>query len=90
MIACFPRLEIVRINQRHLDRELLERVLELRDRAAVEMRRRDHFIAGRKQRHQRDELRRHAAGDAQRAGRAFERGDAAPRSTAVVGLLMRV
>jgi hypothetical protein len=64
----------VRIDQSHLDRELLQSLLELGDGAAVEMGRGDHFVAGGEERHQRDELRRHAAGNGERAGGPLERG----------------
>jgi hypothetical protein len=71
-----PGGEVVRIDQRNFDGKLEERLLELRDGAAVQMRGGDDLITRRKERHQRDELRRHAAGDGERAGRAFKRGHA--------------
>ena len=49
---------------------------KLRDRAAIEVRGGDHFVAGRQEGHQRDELRRHAAGNGERARGPFERGHA--------------
>ena len=69
-----PRREIAWIAQRNFQRQLLQRLLELRDRAAIKMRRGNDLVAGRKQGHQRDELRRHAARHDQCARRAFQRG----------------
>ena len=68
-----PRREVARIAQGHFQRQFQQRLLELRDGASIEMRRRHNLVAGRKQRHQRDELRRHAAGHHQRARRALQR-----------------
>lgn len=72
----FPCGNVVGIDEGDFDRELQQRLLKLRDRAAVEMRRGDDFIAGREQGHERDELRRHAAGDGEGPRGAFERGHA--------------
>ena len=71
-----PRVGIVGIDPRQLDRHLAQQVLELVDRPAVERRRRDDVIAGREQREERRGLRRDAAGERDRAAAAFEVGHA--------------
>ena len=75
-MACSQLLEPGRVHEAHVDRELAERVGELGDRAAVEVRRGDDLVAGREQRHQGDELRRHAARHRHRAGGVLQRRDA--------------
>ena len=56
--------------------ELLERVIELVDRAAVELPARHELVAGLHQRVEHDRLRGVARGDGQCRRAAFERGDA--------------
>ena len=69
-------VEIVGIGPAHLPAEILEGVIELVDRAAVELGRGDEFVAGLHQRVEDDRLRGVAGGDGERRRRALERGDA--------------
>ena len=69
------RAEIVGIGPAHLPAEILEGVIELIDRAAVELGRGDEFVAGLHQRVERHDLRRMARGDGERGRRALQRRD---------------
>jgi hypothetical protein len=71
-----PRIEVVRIDEPGRHRQLAERVHELRDGAAVEVRRADDLVAGLQHGHQCHQLGRHAARGGERARRALERGHA--------------
>ena len=64
---------VVRIDERDVDAELLEGVLELGEGAAVERPRRDDVVAGHQHRHQRHELGGLPGGGRDGAGPAFER-----------------
>ena len=68
----FPRVEVVRIDPRELHRHLVQQVLELIHRAAVERRRRHDVIAGRQHREERAGLRRDAARERHRSAAALE------------------
>ena len=68
-----PVFQPGRVHEVDADRELAEGVGELGDRAAVEMRGGHDLVPGREQRHQRHELRRHAAGHGHRAGGVLQR-----------------
>ena len=70
------RVRIVRVGPFHPPVEVLEGVVELVDRAAVELGRCDEFVAGLHQRMKRHRLRGMAGGDAERRRRALQRGDA--------------
>ncbi len=69
-------VEVVGVGPAHLPAEILEGVIELVDRAAVELGRGDEFVAGLHQRVEDDRLRGVAGGDGERRRRALERGDA--------------
>ena len=60
----------------HVPAEALERVVELVDRAAIELARGDELVARRQQRMEDEHLRRMAGGDGEAGGAAFERRDA--------------
>ena len=68
------------VRPRDVPIELLERVVELVDRAAVELAAGDELIARLQQRMEDEELRGVARGDGERRGAAFERGDALLRA----------
>ena len=70
------RGDVVGIGPDHVPAEILEGVIELVDRAAVELLRRDEFVARRHQRVHHDHLRGVAGGDREAGRAAFERGDA--------------
>ena len=70
------RVGIVRVGPFHPPVEVLEGVVELVDRAAVQLGRCDKFVAGLHQRVKRHRLRGMAGGDAERRWRALQRGDA--------------
>ncbi len=71
-----PLWQVRRVHEPDAYRELLERVDELGDGAAVQLRRRDDLVAGHQERQEGDELRGHAAGRRHRPCRALERRDA--------------
>ena len=72
-----PRVEVVRVlDERHLDAELGQRVVEQVVRAAVQARAGDDVVAGLGDVEDRERLRRLAAGDEQRADAALEARDA--------------
>ncbi len=75
LIAALDRVEVFRIGPAHLPAEILEGVIELVDRAAVELGRSDELVARLHQRVKDDRLRRVARGDGQRGGRALQRRD---------------
>ena len=68
--------DVVAVGPDHLPAETLEGVVELVDRAAIELSRGDEFVAGLQQRLEHDHLRRMARGDRERRRAAFERRDA--------------
>ncbi len=70
------RGDVVGIGPHHVPAEILERVIELVDRAAVELARGDELVAGRHQAVEHQHLRGVAGGDREPRGAAFERGDA--------------
>ena len=74
--GCFPRVGIIGIDPRQIDRHLPQQVLELVDRASVEGRRRHDVVARLKQREERGGLRRNAAGKRDCTAATFEIGDA--------------
>ena len=71
-----PGVEVARVDEVEVDRELAEEVLELGQRAAVERPRGDDVIAGLEQREEDRRLRREAAREGDRAGAALEARDA--------------
>ncbi len=67
---------VVGVGPLHAPAEILERVGELVDRAAIELGGSDQLVARRHHRVQRDHLRSMAGGERQPGGAAFQRGDA--------------
>ncbi len=76
VIAFSKECGVGRVRPRDVPIELLERVIELVDRAAVELAAGDELIARLQERVEGEELRRVPRGDGERGGAAFERGDA--------------
>ncbi len=74
--GALERGDVVRIGPDHVPAEILECVIELVDRAAVELFRRDEFVAGLQQAMENQKLRRVARCHRQARRAAFERGDA--------------
>ena len=72
----FERSGIGRIRPSDVPIELLERVIELVDGAAIELAAGDELIARLQERVEDEELRRVPRGDGERRGAAFQRGDA--------------
>ena len=70
------RRDVVGVGPRHVPAEILERVIELVDRAAIELARGDELVAGLHQAVEHQHLRGVAGGDREPRGAAFERGDA--------------
>ena len=70
------RGDVVGIGPHHVPAEVLEGVVELVDRAAIELARGDELVARLHQRVHHDDLRGVAGGDREAGGAAFERGDA--------------
>ena len=68
--------DVVGIGPHHVPAEILERVVELIDRAAIELPGGDEFLARTHQAVHDDHLRRVAGGDGQPRGAAFQRGNA--------------
>ena len=83
------RLGIARIDEAHLDAELLQRLREQRPRAAVEIGRRDDVVAGLGEVEHRIGRGRLPRGDRERRSAAFERRDAVS-SASQVGFWTRV
>ena len=74
--SALERGNVVGIRPDDIPAEILERVIELVDRAAVELFRGDEFVAGLQQAMENQYLRRVAGCDRQSCRAAFERGDA--------------
>ena len=68
--------DVVGVGPHHVPAEILERVIELVDRAAIELFRGDELVAGLQQAMKDQHLRRMAGGGGEPGGAAFERGDA--------------
>src|SRR5499427_8845290 len=74
--AALERADVVRIGPHHVPAEILERVVELVDRAAIELLRRDELVARLHQHVEDQHLRGMAGSDREAGGAALERGDA--------------
>ena len=74
--ALLEARDVVGVRPHHVPAEALEGVVELVDRAAIELLRRDELVARREHRVHDQHLRGVAGGDRKACGAAFERGDA--------------
>ena len=74
--GALERGDVVGVGPHHVPAEILERVIELVDRAAIELLRRDELVAGLQQAMKHQNLRGMAGRRRKSRGAAFERGDA--------------